>query len=109
MHQTIEWVIRSVIHNELRNGISSQGFIHQNMLGKWCCHHIIQVASLCLPKATHSITHVGARLLKIGAESALLQLPHGATSFVVGCKDLNTLGTGVPVESVVRLIYVFND
>ena len=67
------------------------------------------MASLWLPEATHSITHVGARLSKTGVESALLQPPDGATSFVVGCKDSNTLGVGVPIESVIRLIYAFDD
>ena len=64
---------------------------------------------LWLLETTHLITHVGAKLPKIGAESAFLQPPHGATSFVVGYKDLNTLGAWVPTGSVVRLIYAFND
>ena len=41
----IEWIIPSILYDELRNCIPSRGFIYQNMLGEWCCLHIIQAPS----------------------------------------------------------------
>ena len=41
----IEWIICTIIHDELMNGVPSWGFIHQNILGEWHCHHVIQMMS----------------------------------------------------------------
>ena len=63
---------------------------------------------LWLLEATCLVTHVGAKLPKIGVEPTLPQPPCWITSFFVDCHDLNILGIGAPLKGDVYLINAFN-